>query len=393
MRANDYIATDPISNLRQRWAVFAVLCLVYLGVGYFVLANAWSAIYALRWAFITGLALVYLLSILRYGLAYNHRQGETQLLPTLGWGNRLTLLRGMLIAGVAGFLTSPPPDGWLAWAPGLLYTMAIATDFFDGYLARITNHTTNLGEILDMSFDGLGVFAAVSLAVSYGQLPTWYLLIAIARYVFIAGLWVRKRLRKSNYALPPSISRRALAGFQMGFLAVMLWPVFSPPGAHIVAVLFGVPLLVGFIRDWFHVTGVLKPDPFAPSKLRKFISHWLPLTLRFIVIILGISLLIPRFSNLGQLEPNILALAIADLVVILFLFLGVMSRTVAIAGLLLLGFHQIFVSLSLVQIFMAAVYSGILFLGGGPFSLWAPEEYLVHHRAGKPKEYMMEQSS
>jgi len=32
---------------------------------------------------------------------------------------------------------------------------------------------------------------------------------------------------------------------------------------------------------------------------------------------------------------------------------------------------------------MAAMYTAILFLGTGPYSLWKPEEYLIHHHIGE----------
>ena len=51
----------------------------------------------------------------------------------------------------------------------------------------------------------------------------------------------------------------------MGLLAVMLWPIFSPPGTHIAATLFALPFLAGFllahpatIDVLFYVGGGLK---------------------------------------------------------------------------------------------------------------------------------------
>ncbi|MEZ4717647.1 MAG: CDP-alcohol phosphatidyltransferase family protein [Caldilineaceae bacterium] len=55
-------------------------------------------------------------------------------------------------------------------------------------MARITNHSTKLGEMLDMEYDVIGIFAAVLLAISYGQLPVWYLGIGLARRFFWPGI-------------------------------------------------------------------------------------------------------------------------------------------------------------------------------------------------------------
>ena len=156
---------------------------------------------------------------------------------------------------MAGFLFLPKPESWFLWLPGILYLCSDIADFFDGYAARRTNHVTRLGEILDMSFDGLGVTIASLLAVKYGLVPIWYLAIGFARPLFLIGNWGLRKLAQPVHELPPSTSRRIFAGLQMGFLAVVLLPVFSPPLTFVAAYLFGLPMLAGFLRDWFAVSG------------------------------------------------------------------------------------------------------------------------------------------
>jgi CDP-diacylglycerol--glycerol-3-phosphate 3-phosphatidyltransferase len=155
------------------------------------------------------------------------------LLPAFGWGNGLTIVRGILVAGLAGFLFSPRPEGWVVWLPAILYTLSNATDFFDGFAARRTNHVTRLGEILDMSLDGTGVLVAAALAVQYGQVPVLFLGVALVRYVFLGGMWLRARW-VLDHEMPGSISRQVFAGLQMGFWQ---WygTLFSPPGTHVAA--------------------------------------------------------------------------------------------------------------------------------------------------------------
>lgn len=385
--------STALQNLHKEWFILAAFSLITLSSGFFLLATTWQMLFAASWMILAALTLIYLFAVLWSSLPRNHRQGEIDILPDLGWGNRLTLLRGILIAGLVGFLLLPEPEGWLARLPGIFYTLAIAADFFDGYLARITNRATRLGEILDMSFDGLGVLAAIILAVQYERLPDWYLLVAFARYAFVFGLWLRTRLGKDNFELPPSIRRRALAGFQMGFLAVMLWPIFSPPGTHIAALFFGLPILLGFLQDWFYATGFIKADDGRKSQAIQWMLGWLPLFFRIVVVCLGAALIFPNLIVLNQLSTSQAILVIADLAVILLLTLGVTTRTAAIAGLILLGFHQMYASLSFIQILLAGGYATVLFLGGGPFSLWTPEEYLVFQRAGKAPALKGEQAS
>ena len=100
-------------------------------------------------------------------------------------------------------------------------------DFFDGIVARVTRRETRLGEILDMEFDGLGLLIAVALAVQYGKLPPWYLLLGVSRPLFVLGIWLRQRAAKPVYDLPPSDHRRVIAGLHTSFVAAALWPVLA----------------------------------------------------------------------------------------------------------------------------------------------------------------------
>ena len=143
---------------------------------FFWLHTWWQPPNPLRWLLVSGLVLSYLLWVLWNGLADNHREGESILLTTFGPGNLLSIGRGYIIALFCGFLYSPwPDDGWTAWLPGLLYTLAALPDFADGIAARLSNHVTKLGETLDMSIDSIGMLGVTLLSVQYGQAPWPYL--------------------------------------------------------------------------------------------------------------------------------------------------------------------------------------------------------------------------
>jgi CDP-diacylglycerol--glycerol-3-phosphate 3-phosphatidyltransferase len=341
--------------------------------------------YAARWLPLPAIAVTYLFGIARRNLADNHRPGETQILDSLGWGNRLTLLRGVLVAGLLGFLTVPQPAGWLIWIPAALYTLADAADFFDGYVARITRHNTRLGEILDMSFDGVGVLAAALLAAQYGKVPLWYVSIGLARYLFVAGVGLRRKLNKPVYDLPPLLSRRVFAGLQMGFLAGVLWPVFTPPGTHIAALLFGIPILFGFVRDWFYITGALRPAAAGSRGRVESIYRWAAVGLRILVLQFNILVIADWLQNNFRMTPELTALGFLNLAAVLMLFLGILPRIAAIVALCALGFYQLFDPLTPLQITLAVIYTVILYQGSGALSAWTPEEYLFQGQAGRNK--------
>lgn len=373
-----------LTSLRRRWAFFAASCLLFLASGYVFLRAWWEPAYAARWLVLPSITIAYLLLVLGRHLETNHRPDESQLLLTFGWGNRLTLMRGVFVAAMLGFLLLPPPEGWLIWIPGLLYVLSDAADFFDGYLARITNHATRLGEILDMSFDGVGVLAAALLAVQYGQVPVWYLVVGSARYLYLGGLWLRRRFGKPVYDPPPSITRRVFAGLMMGFLAVALLPLFSPPGIHIAAALFGLPFLSGFARDWLVVSGLTQPVQRPSQKIRSALTRWLPVLLRLIILGLGLGSLTQWALNISDQGTASLVLGFTHAFLITLIGLGAAPRLAAILALCTLGIYQMVAPLSSTQIVLAEAYTAILFLGSGALSLWTPEEYLVHNRAGEP---------
>jgi CDP-diacylglycerol--glycerol-3-phosphate 3-phosphatidyltransferase len=337
-------------------------------------------------------------------------------LANFGAGNQLTILRGVMIAFLAGFLFSPWPQGWLAWLPGLIYILAALFDLFDGYLARRTNHVTRLGEILDLNLDGLGILVACLLIVQYGQVPFWYLLVGLARYLFITGEWTLKKLGKPVIELAPNPARRPLAGAQMGFIAVVLLPIFSPPGTFLVAGMVAAPFLVGFFYDWLNVSGVLRINTHpqvgtSPNvmtglggvntwriTMRELVGRWLPLVSRTgVVALLAVWLLnnIPWVidqwgdwsSDLTSVDayPGIwlgLMLFLAG-VGLVSLALGAAGRLAALFVLLGIGIFQNFTSLGWVEIVLLVGATILMYLGTGPYSIWAPEDRIIAKRFGE----------
>ncbi len=369
-----------LAALRLRWSLYVLMSVIFAVSGYWYLQVHWELQYALRWLGLTSLTLVYVWLVFWRALIENHRKNDPVLLPTLGIGNIFTLLRGICVAGLAGFLFSPWPDGVTAWFPAGLYFLACISDFLDGALARLTNHATRLGEILDMEYDSLGVLVSVLLVVFYGQAPGWFILIALARYLFLTGLWLRKRRGLPVYDLPQSTRRRVLAGFLMGLLAFLLVPVFDPPGTLWIASAFGIPMLAGFIWDWMAVSGAVSPSP-KRAELEVRLARWSAFGLRLLAI--GLFMIISLDSPSPSQVSN--GLRLAAWIVFCLLTLGVMGRVAAFLGLMILGIHQIVYDLNLPQLLLGMVLTGLLILGTGPFSLWAPEDRLVLRRIGEAR--------
>lgn len=377
------LETTILARLRRSWVLFASLSIVYLAAGYTLLSSSWQAVPAARWLLQAGLATGYLLAVIWRNLTHNRRPEETTLLPNLGWGNWMTMLRGLGIAGVIGFLFSPRPPSWLAWLPAILYSLAVIADILDGYLARKTNHATRLGVILDLSFDGLGVLAAAFLLVQFGQAPAIYLLVAAARYLFLAGEWLLHRLGRATQPLPPSLQRRIFASLQFVFIAVALYPVFPPSLSRFAALCFALPFLVGFGRDFLLVGGFIRPavTPAQFQRIFPLLQLFVRLSLTGLAIVFAAQIL---RQDIIQTYPDLLLLLLQTLAAILVL-LGVAVRISAGVALGLLGLSQHLLSPALLQYIQVAAYSALVFLGGSRYSLWTPEEVWYRNPPGQAR--------
>jgi CDP-diacylglycerol--glycerol-3-phosphate 3-phosphatidyltransferase len=408
------ISKNNLSSLRKKWMGILFLHALLLAVCYFLLDSQWESQSVYRWMGLAVFFSLFYFWFLWQRLELNHSPSSTEILPNFGPGNLLTILRGMLLMLLAGFLLSQRPQGWLAFLPGLLYALAALMDLFDGYFARVSNHQTKLGEELDLSLDGLGILVAGLLLVQYGQVPYWYLLVGLARYLFVGGIWLRDRLGKPVYPLTENFSRRPFAGAQMGFAAVALFPVFTPPGTFLAAAFFALPFLVGFLLDWFSVSGftrrprikenylLARCSAFLDSAQFEGMKHalykWIPLIIRTTLIVLLIIWLSINFLGvfeslnnpaLNQHLPgrmpafwsgSLLLLMVGGLALIT---VGIAGRVAALLVLIGLGMYLEIFHLGLIEFLLVLSAFGLFYLGTGPFSLWNPERKIISQRLGE----------
>ncbi len=253
-----------LSRLRTRWWAAVGLCFLILPGGFLVLIYGRPQPKASQWILQSTVTMIYVLGLMRYGLNWNYHPDQKVLRTTLGYGTWLTIIRGALIAVLAGYLFQPWPasgffPGGLSWAPGLLYITASILDYTDGRVARACRHETRLGAFLDINLDALGLLIAPLVAVWYGQLPIAYLSVGLAYYVFMAAIRLRKKFSKTVIEPKPWRGARIIAGFQMGFVGIALLPVVKPSVTTWSAYVVMIPLLAGFVRDWMTVCGYWNP--------------------------------------------------------------------------------------------------------------------------------------
>jgi CDP-diacylglycerol--glycerol-3-phosphate 3-phosphatidyltransferase len=73
------------------------------------------------------------------------------------------------------------------WAM-MMYSLAAATDFVDGYLARRMGLTSLLGKFLDPLADKLIVLATLVLMVGQGRVPAWAVVVIASRELAVTAL-------------------------------------------------------------------------------------------------------------------------------------------------------------------------------------------------------------
>lgn len=366
------------SQLRREWGYYIITSLIIIGAIFAFLNSAQPPGYNVQWGMQTILLFFFLLIYVWRILPTNHRNDETAILPTLGPGTWLTLTRSTLIATICGFYFLPEPVGWAAWLPAILYTVAALTDFFDGWLARITNHSTLLGQRLDMDMDSLGILTITALVFQYDKIPFWYFGFGFARYIFLFGLWLRKQRKKTNAQMGTNPLRRWLAALQMGFIAVIVYPLIRPPATQFAATLFLIPFAGSFIIDWLHIIQHEKKVYF--QRLQQ-IGGWV--AQQYGVISFAMRVLIVLLTMVW-LNENAFTTApfLASIILSILILSGTLVRASAISFLILIGLTNTVENFNWVSQLLLVLNINLLVFGSGKFSLWNPEDWVVWNRAG-----------
>jgi CDP-diacylglycerol--glycerol-3-phosphate 3-phosphatidyltransferase len=69
-----------------------------------------------------------------------------------------------------------------------IFIVASCSDMLDGYIARHYNQVTDFGKFMDPLADKVLVMAAMTMLVSWGQMPAWVLLVVIVREFAVTAL-------------------------------------------------------------------------------------------------------------------------------------------------------------------------------------------------------------
>ena len=134
--------------------------------------------------------------------------------------NKLTILRIVMIPFFVLFMLFPvtgPSDKWIALA---LFIAASLTDLLDGHIARNYNLITNFGKFMDPLADKLLVCSALICLVELGRIPSWIVIVIIAREFIISGF--RLIASDNGVVIAASYWGKFKTTFQMVMICLMI---------------------------------------------------------------------------------------------------------------------------------------------------------------------------
>ena len=150
--------------------------------------------------------------------------------------NFITIVRILLVPLFVVILLSPWPE-WLGLhflgddakrvLAVIVFIIISCTDWLDGYLARSRNEVTNFGKFMDPLADKILVAGALVALVELGVLPSWVVLIILAREFIVSG--VRMMAAKDGVVVAASYWGKFKTVFTM--IAIIL---FTIKDAHMI---------------------------------------------------------------------------------------------------------------------------------------------------------------
>ena len=145
--------------------------------------------------------------------------------------NVITIIRILLVPVFVAALLAPWPEwfgsnvaelnDWKSVIAAIIFIAISCTDWLDGYLARSRNEVTDFGKFMDPLADKILVAAALISLVELGSLPTWVVLVILAREFIISG--VRMMAASKGVVIAASMLGKFKTVFQM--IAIVLFTI------------------------------------------------------------------------------------------------------------------------------------------------------------------------
>lgn len=134
--------------------------------------------------------------------------------------NKLTVLRMIMVPFFVLFMLTDIGGDANKWITLVIFCVASLTDMLDGKIARSRNLVTNFGKFMDPLADKLLVCSALICLVDLKRIPSWIVIIIIAREFIISGF--RLIASDNGVVIAASYWGKFKTTFQMLMICLMI---------------------------------------------------------------------------------------------------------------------------------------------------------------------------
>lgn len=162
--------------------------------------------------------------------------------------NKLTILRIVLSFVCIGFILK---NSFVSLVIAfIVFSLASITDFFDGYLARKNNLTSDLGKILDPIADKILIIGVFCAFLELGVINAWMVSLIMFREFIITGLRLYG-LNKGVALEAKKFGKHKTVSQVIGIFIILLVLIFKKvfPESTAVALLYGkcIPIFMWYV--------------------------------------------------------------------------------------------------------------------------------------------------
>ena len=163
--------------------------------------------------------------------------------------NAITLVR-LFLAPLTGYFIMMQ-----RWLPALVFfTLAIISDFLDGFMARLLNQKTTLGAFLDHTTDKvlMIIIFGVFLALKPARLPIWFCWLVLTKELLLCiGAGILLATQRVRVVAPLIVGKFAIAA-QM--ILIWWWLFAQIGGFHLPE--WAIIIMSGFVVSTVLIYGV-----------------------------------------------------------------------------------------------------------------------------------------
>lgn len=175
--------------------------------------------------------------------------------------NVLSMARLVIILPVFWLIVHDGPLWWIM----MLVLLAIATDYFDGRVARWSHSVSDWGKVLDPLADKIGGGMVVAALAFNGSLPYWFLAVLAVRDLCILAGGALLKHRTGRIVLSLWSGKVAVTGVAVTSLAALLKA--DPPVLEFCIWVTVFLLAYSFFRYFIRFFSLLKAGPKAAEMM------------------------------------------------------------------------------------------------------------------------------